>query len=151
MKRRQIVAKFLWFWWKYKFKFVDADWYYGSQCIDRIRQYCKEVYSYNMPSLDKARNLSSRQFPKDKRYEIEVWIDWFQMWDIVAVDLIPKNEYWHIFIMYKQTKEWYWYIDQNGIWWAFRNWKVNNIKWNGVEKRFAKRNTFKILRAFRYA
>lgn len=150
MKRRQMTAKFLWFWGKYKFKFVDADWYFGSQCVDIIRKYCKEVYNYTMPSLDKARHLSERILTKDKRREIALGEEILRMWDIVSVDLIPKNKFWHIFIIYKQDADGYSYIDQNGIGWAYTNWKVNNIKWNGVEKRYAKRNTFKILRAFRY-
>ena len=158
MKQRQITAKFLRFWWKYKFNiskpklnFIDADGKFGSQCVDLIRQYCKEVYWYNMPSLSKARLLSNKILTPNKRREVIVWEEELKMWDIMSVDLIPKNEYWHILIVYKETKEGFHYIDQNGIWWAYKDWKVNNKKWNGVEKRFAKRWKFKILKVFRYA
>lgn len=147
------MSKVTIFWLKYKFNFIDADHRYWNQCVDLIRQYCKEVLNYTMPPLDKARNLTQKQLTQNKFKEVIVWKEKLRKWDIVSVDLIPQNKYWHIFIIYRQTKDWYYYIDQNGIGWAGnqkKDWTYPKIKGNGVEKRFAKWGRFKILKVFRY-
>jgi len=154
MKTYQITAKFLRFWLKYKFNFIDADGYYWYQCVDLIRAYCKQAFWYVMPSLDKARNLSNKHLRPDKRKEIKVWEEKLRMWDIMSVDLIPQNKYWHIFIVYKETDKGFYYVDQNWIGWAGKqnpDWIYPKIKWNWIERRFASWSKFKILKAFRYA
>jgi hypothetical protein len=129
--------------------FIDVDKSFWSQCWDLIKHYCIDCFWRNPPYVWVVRNATSKHFPPHLFKELRIGIDDFEQWDIVIVDLIPKNKFWHIFIVHRQFKNKLRYVDQNGIWWAFRNWKVNDISGNWVEMRSMKRWDFKILKAFR--
>lgn len=152
MLRFILVSKVLLFFLWNKLKFVDEDNYFWYQCVDFIRYYLKEVFGYTMPSLSKALLLSEKHLTSNKRYEVRVGIDDMKLGDVVSVNFPKPNEYWHIFVIHSQTKDGYYYYDQNGIGGAGNdvNGVYPKIKGNWIEKRFAKWSHFRILRCFRY-
>lgn len=43
--------------------FVDADGYYGYQCVDLIRDYCKKAFNFTMGRLPSAKDANQSTFP----------------------------------------------------------------------------------------
>lgn len=130
---------------KYKKKriwqFVDFDWYYWNQCVDLIRDYCWDVYNYNMGRLPKAKDASlATTFPWWKRIELHDWIK-AKPWDI---GVTGGTKYGHIFIFDKVYNNGYDILEQNGV----GGWK--KIPWNEIRVRSLKRGKPPLLRYFRY-
>lgn len=140
------------FFYRYRKWFIDADGRYGYQCVDLIRQYCKEVYGYKMPAMASAKDASAKHFTKPLRKEIQLWVEDLKMWDIITFAPTTKNKYGHIGVVFRNTKDGIQFYDQNGIGWAGGqiNGTYPKIKGNGVEVRIMKWWTRKLLRAFRY-
>lgn len=140
------------FFYKYRKWFIDADGRYGYQCVDFIRQYCKEVFNYNMPSMASAKLASSKHFPRPLRREIRIGVEDLRMGDIITFAPTTNNKHGHIGVVFRNTKDGIQFYDQNGIWGAGSqiNGTYPKIKGNGVEVRIMKWWTRKLLRAFRY-
>lgn len=121
--------------------FIDADGYYWYQCVDLIRNYCREVYNYNMWRLPKAKDANLiTTFPWWKWIEITDGIN-CKPWDI---GITWGTIYWHIFIIDKVYNEGYDILEQNWSW--KKSWA--KIPWNEIRIRKCKWGTF--IKWFRY-
>jgi len=122
--------------------FVDADGYYGYQCVDLIRDYCKKAFNFTMGRLPSAKNADQSTFPWWTMYP---WSEWVNMkkWDI---GITWGTKYWHIFIVDKVENDWYIILEQNGS--GKASWK--KIPWNEIRLRMCKRWKPPLLRYFRY-
>jgi len=121
-------------------EFVDADWYYGYQCVDLIRHYCREAYNYNMGKLPQAKLATlSSTFPW--RIEVKVWFDDIWKWDVIVRWPKGNNKAGHIAIVENVTNDWPLILEQNGVWWGTMR------PWNEVRLRQTKRGN--ILKVFR--
>lgn len=94
-------------------KYIDADWYYGFQCVDLVRDYCWDVHNYNMGRLPSAKDANLQTtFPW--RMEVKVWVEDFRRWDIIVTWPTKNNKHWHIAIVHKQLKDRVEILEQNG-------------------------------------
>ena len=138
------------FWIKWKHDWIDADGHYWYQCIDVYRKYVQDVFDYKYIPVDYAKNISSKQLIPDKRKELKVGVDDFQRWDIITFDFWEMG---HVGIVHRIVQDGFYYIDQNGLWWAWiklSDWTYPKIKGNGVELRRHKYSQWKLLKAFRW-
>ncbi len=147
-----VSAKLLSFLEKYKHQYIDADGHYWYQCVDLIRQYCKECFGYTMPSMAYAKDASEKHFKTPLWREVQLWKEDLEMGDIVSFKPTKNNKAGHIGIVYIVRASGIKYIDQNGKWWAGT--KINGVYQklpeNGVEIRQMSRSRNRVLRAFRY-
>lgn len=87
---------------KYLNKKVDFDGYYGYQCVDLFRQYCKDVL--NIPhtgGVDGAKDLMLKydSLPLEKKYFIAMKTRYAKYGDVVVYGATEKNRYGHVAIV----------------------------------------------------
>lgn len=144
IKQQQNInhIRYLRFYRKNLWKYVDMDGYYWFQCVDLIRHYCRSVHNYNMGRLPSAKDANLQTtFPG--WMELRVWVDDFRRWDIIVTWATPENRHWHIAIVHKQLKDGIEILEQNGS--GRNSWKVSP----GNEIRVRKIPRWNILKVFR--
>jgi len=128
---------------KHLWQFVDADGYYGYQCVDLIRHYCRECYNFNMGKLPSAKDANTKTtFPW--WYTVKVGQEELKKWDIIILWPTPWNKHGHIAIIDKSDDTGVWIMEQNGSW----KWSGQKIPWNEIRIRKIKR--WNILNVFRF-
>jgi len=120
-------------------KYIDADWKYGFQCMDLIRSYCEEVFWFNMWVTAQARDVNNTH-TLPWRKKLIIWKDDFKKWDIITLDLW---KYWHIWIVDKTDTTGVYVLEQN---WSGK-WSWQMIPWNEI--RIKKYKRWKIINCFR--
>lgn len=86
---------------------VDYDGYYGAQCVDLYRQYCKDMYgitTLEMLGDGGARDIYLKydQFPNEKKYFIQLDAKnhiYAKTGDIAIWDATPTNPFGHVAIV----------------------------------------------------
>lgn len=139
LTHQQFKDKRLW-------KFIDNDGAYGYQCVDVPRQYCKEVYGFDMwPVGGSAKNASLWQtFKNDPRWkEYKPWQP-IEQGDILISAPTATNDHWHIWVIDYSDAIGYWLLEQN------TKGGGTKTKWNEVKVRFVKRGNPLVLRFFRF-
>ena len=121
-------------------KYIDADGKFGFQCMDLIRNYCKEVYWFNMWVTSQARDVNNTHTLPGRK-KLIIWTEDFKKWDIIILDLW---KYWHIGIVDKIEKDWISILEQNGSW----KWSWQKIPWNEIRVKKYKR--WKVINCFRF-
>jgi len=102
---------------KYQGTRVDFDGYYGAQCVDLYRQYCKEVFGIpRTESVDGAKDLWYKYdlFPIEKQYLRKMAYP-IASGDLVIFDATPKNPYGHVAIYIASEGDRVLVFEQDGL------------------------------------
>lgn len=93
---------------KYLNKNIDYDGYYGSQCVDVFRQYCKDVLKIpHTGVVEGAKDLylNYENLPLEKKYFQKISDIKFKYGDIAIWDKTSTNPYGHVAIVINQLSE----------------------------------------------
>jgi hypothetical protein len=99
---------------KYLGKYIDFDGYYGYQCVDVFRQYCKDVLKIpeHTGAVKSAKDLFLKynELPLEQKY-FDRYIDDFEVGDVIVFN---NGEHGHVAIILNEEKEKVQVLEQDG-------------------------------------
>jgi len=114
--KKELQNKFLNYIKTRKWKNIDIDWKYGSQCVDLARDYSIYMFWENFNPHWYAKNLWYWNWGKN--WELIPYKSWVipKPWDLV-IWWWPWTKYGHIAIILKADNKWFTVLEQNtGNW-----------------------------------